>query len=103
MPPDDLWYFAYGSNMSPAVFVGRRGIRPLATRWGWLEDHSLRFDLPIGPGERACATVAPDAGRRVAGILYRITHDDAERLDRTEGVPRGIYQRVPVVVTSDGA
>jgi 2-hydroxychromene-2-carboxylate isomerase len=103
MPPDDLWYFAYGSNMSAAVFVDRRGIRPLASQWGWLHDHELRFDLPVGPGERGCATVVPGAGRRVAGILYRITPADAERLDRTEGVPRGIYRRVPIVVTNDGA
>jgi hypothetical protein len=27
-----IWYFAYGSNMSPAIFVERRGMRPLATR-----------------------------------------------------------------------
>src|SRR5262249_33950533 len=38
-----------------------------------------------------------------AGVLYRITSDDAEKLDRTEGVPRGIYKRVPVVITSEGA
>ena len=103
MPADELWYFAYGSNMSAAVFVERRGMRPLAMRWGWLDGWDLRFDLPIGPGERGCATVVPDGTRRVAGVLYRITSADAEKLDRTEGVPRGIYKRVPVVITRDGA
>jgi predicted DsbA family dithiol-disulfide isomerase len=93
-----LWYFAYGSNMSPGTFVERRRMRPLATRWGWLAGYRLCFDLPIGPGERGCASVtaAPDA--RVAGVLYRIGHADADRLDRTE---LG-YRRVPIEVEADG-
>ncbi len=99
---DALWYFAYGSNMSPATFVERRGMRPLTVRWGWLDGYRLCFDLPVGPGERGCANVAPEAGARVAGILYCITRDDADRLDRTEGVPQGIYGRVAVEVTVNG-
>jgi 2-hydroxychromene-2-carboxylate isomerase/cation transport regulator ChaC len=99
---DALWYFAYGSNMSLATFVERRGMRPLAIRCGWLDGYRLCFDLPIGPGERACANVARDMGARVAGVLYRITRNDADRLDGTEGVPRGIYERIDVEVRVDG-
>jgi 2-hydroxychromene-2-carboxylate isomerase len=88
--------------MSPATFVGRRGIRPLATRWGWLAGHRLVFDLPIGPGERACANVVPDDGARLAGVLYRITTEQAAHLDRTEGVPNGVYRRIPIEVLADG-
>jgi 2-hydroxychromene-2-carboxylate isomerase len=104
VPVDDdaLWYFAYGSNMSPATFVGRRGIRPLATQWGWLAGHRLVFDLPIGPGERACANVVPDGAAWIAGILYRITAEQAAHLDRTEGVPSGVYRRIAVEVATDG-
>ena len=99
MPADDtLWYFAYGSNMSAGTFVERRGIRPLETRWGWVTGYRLCFDLPIGPGERGCANIAPAEGVRVAGVLYRITPADAEHLDRTEGVPQGVYHRVAVDV-----
>ena len=99
MPADEtVWYFAYGSNMSPGTFVDRRGMRPLATRWGWLDGYRLRFDLPVGPGERACANVERAADARVAGVLYRISHDDAARLDRTEQV----YRRIPVEVVVDG-
>jgi 2-hydroxychromene-2-carboxylate isomerase len=95
---DALWYFAYGSNMSPGTFVEWRRMRPLATRWGWLAGHRLCFDLPIGPGERGCASVSADPDARVAGVLYRITHDDAARLDRTE---LG-YRRIAVEVDADG-
>ena len=102
MSDDAVWYFAYGSNMSLGVFVERRGLRPLAMRCGWLEGYRLCFDLPIGPGERACANVAAAAGSRIAGVLYQISRDDADRLDRTEGVPRGVYARVPVEVHVDG-
>jgi hypothetical protein len=50
------------------------------------------------------ANVTPSAGARVgAGVLYRITCDDAERLDRTEGVPQGMDRRVDVDVLVDGA
>jgi 2-hydroxychromene-2-carboxylate isomerase len=102
VPADDsLWYFAYGSNMSHGTFAGRRGISPLATRWGWLAGHRLVFDLPIGPGERACANVVPDDGARLAGVLYRITVEQAEHLDRTEGVPNGVYARIPIEVLAD--
>jgi cation transport regulator ChaC len=97
-----LWYFAYGSNLDPATFLGRRGMRPLATRIGVLRDFELRFDLPVGPGERGVANVAPRAGEHVWGALYQLTHADAERLDRTEGVPQGVYRRLAVEVHGQG-
>jgi 2-hydroxychromene-2-carboxylate isomerase len=95
---DGVWYFAYGSNMSPGTFVERRGMRPLTTRVGWLDGYRLCFDLPIGPGERGCASVLAMPGARVAGVAYRIGHADAERLDRTE---LG-YRRIAVEVAVDG-
>jgi 2-hydroxychromene-2-carboxylate isomerase len=95
---ETLWYFAYGSNMSPGTFVERRRMQPLATRWGWLDGYRLCFDLPIGPGERGCASVTAAPGSRVAGVLYQLGHADADRLDRTE---LG-YRRIAVDVAADG-
>jgi 2-hydroxychromene-2-carboxylate isomerase len=95
---DSLWYFAYGSNMSPGTFVERRRMRPLATRWGWLDGYRLSFDLPVGPGERGCASVTAAPEARVAGVLYRIDHANAEWLDRTE---LG-YRRIAVEIDADG-
>src|SRR5205807_3974084 len=68
-----LWYFGYGSNMSRSIFCERRGMRPLATRWGWLEGYRLCFNLPIGPGERGVANLEPEAGARTCGVLYLLT------------------------------
>jgi len=97
-PEPTLWYFAYGSNLDPGTFLGRRQMRPLETQIGVLHDFELRFDLPVGPGERGVANVVACPGDHVWGALYRLTHVDAERLDRTEGVPQGAYRRLDVEV-----
>ena len=99
MPDDLLWYFAYGSNMSPATFVERRRMRPLAARAGYLDGYRLCFDIPIGPGERGVANLLADPRARTHGVVYSLTVGDAERLDRTEGVPQGFYRREIVRAT----
>ena len=99
-----LWYFAYGSNLERGTFLVRRRMQPLETRIGVLRGFALRFDLPVGPGERGVANVAPAPGEHVWGALYQLTHVDAERLDRTEGVDKGVYRRLAVEVeTPEGA
>jgi cation transport regulator ChaC len=95
---ETLWYFAYGSNLDPGTFLGRRRMQPLEARVGRLEGFELRFDLPVGPGERGVANVAPLAGADVWGVVYRLTHPDADRLDGTEGVQHGAYARLTVSV-----
>jgi len=103
VPDDPLWYFAYGSNMSPGTFLERRKMQPLAVRPGYLDGYRLCFDIPIGPGERGVANLALDASARTHGIAYSLTVDDADRLDVTEGVPRGFYYREIVSLTlADG-
>jgi cation transport regulator ChaC len=98
-----LWYFAYGSNLDPGTFLGRRRMRPLETRVARLDDFELRFDLPVGPGERGVANVAARAGEHIWGALYRLTHPEADRLDRTEGVQHDAYRRLFVAArATDG-
>lgn len=95
-----LWYFAYGSNLDPGTFLGRRRMRPRDTRRARLDGYRLVFDLPIGKGERAVANVAPDPEACVHGVAYAISRPGAIWLDRTEGVPRA-YQRVEVPLAGD--
>jgi cation transport regulator ChaC len=98
-----IWYFAYGSNMSEAIFCARRGMRPLATTGARLDGYQLHFNLPIGRGERGVANVEPAVGARTYGVAYLLTRADLDRLDHTEGVHFGAYRRIPVeVVTEDG-
>jgi len=101
---ESLWYFAYGSNMQRATFVERRGMRPQRSVWGRLHGYRLAFHLPVGPGERGVANVIPDASATTYGVLHLITSEEFDRLDRTEGVGNGYYQRRSVaVIDRDGA
>ncbi|MEO8605049.1 MAG: gamma-glutamylcyclotransferase family protein [bacterium] len=93
-----IWYFAYGSNLCRAIFHERRGMRPLAARVAWLDDHQLSFNIPVGPGERGVANVEPCSGSRVCGAAYLLTADSCERLDRSEGVHLEFYWRAPVTL-----
>jgi cation transport regulator ChaC len=98
-----LWYFGYGSNMHRSIFVERRQMHPLAVRSGRLDDYRISFNLPIGPGERGVANVEPQPGARTWGVLYLLTPEECDRLDRTEGVHRGVYARISVhVVVGNG-
>jgi hypothetical protein len=100
-----LWYFAYGSNLDPRTFLGRRSMRPLATRCGLLRDFELCFDLPVGPGERGVANVRPRAGAHVWGVAYQLLPEECDRLDRTAGVPFGADARraVELAIPDGGA
>ena len=101
MPRDGhLWYFAYGSNLDPDTFVGRRRMRPVSAICVCAHGHRLVFDLPVGPGERAVANLGPDPGFATWGVAYEITSEQAVWLDRTEGVPRA-YTRVALDVTAE--
>ena len=93
-----LWYFAYGSNMSPAVFLERRRMHPLDARRARLDGYRLCFTLPVGPGERGVANVEPAVAAHVWGVAYRIALAESAHLDRTEGVPGGLYERLPVAI-----
>jgi cation transport regulator ChaC len=96
-----VWYFAYGSNLDPETFVGRRRMRPAESCVAILHGYRLVFDLPIGDGERACANVLAAPEEWVHGVAYRISTEEAARLDRTEGVPRA-YQRLVVSLRRNG-
>src|SRR5260370_39281611 len=97
------WYLAYGSNMNRGIFESRRGMRPIQAQPALLENYRLRFNLAIGPGERAVANVESQAGARIWGVLYLITVEQSAHLDRTEGVPKGAYRRIPVRAIVDGS
>ncbi len=94
------WYFGYGSNMDPRTFLGRRKMRPFEVRVARLVDYELRFNLPVGGGERGVANVVRTEGAEVWGVAYQISATDGTRLDRSEGVPR-MYQRVRIELADE--
>ncbi len=101
---DFLWYFAYGSNLDPGTFLGRRRMQPRSACCARLDGYRLVFDLPVGSGERGVANLRRVAGAGVHGVAYEIPAEQASFLDRTEGVHRSYYRRQIVdLVGADGS
>ncbi len=98
-----VWYFAYGSNMQPATFAGRRGIAPTqalpARAPGW----RLVLDKPpLIPVGESFANLRAEEDAETFGVLYEITADDLAHVELTEGVLIDNYRRVEIAVTPLG-
>ncbi len=92
-------YFAYGSNMQDETFRRRRGIEPLSAVSGELAGWRLVVDKPpLVPMGESFATIVPDPTATVYGVLYEITEKGLARVDLTEGVQLGVYERIEVAV-----
>lgn len=100
---DTTWYFGYGSNMSRTIFFEHRKMDPLTTRIARLDGYRLCFNIPVGPGERGVGNIEVAPGAHTWGLLHLLSAADFARLDLSEGVPAGFYQRVAVSVLADGA
>ena len=89
-------YFAYGSNMDDSQMNVR------------CRDHEMvgpaRFDgHRFRINSRGVATVVPDPGAVVHGLVWSISGSDEASLDVYEGVAKGLYRKGQVrVVLADG-
>ena len=89
--PPNVWYFAYGSNMSASKFTGSRGIQPLATARARLPGWTLTTEIPGTPySEPAYTSIRPisgtdDKAREVLGRAYLITAAQYVHLVASEG------------------
>ncbi len=80
-----MLYFAYGSNMSRAVMAKfAPGARPV----GAAVLHGHRFIISAD----GYASVAPQQGERVHGVLWRLSPRDRATLDAWEGIAQGLYR-----------
>lgn len=92
-PDGHVWYFAYGSNMASAVFVGNRGIQPLETARVRLCGWTLAFDIPGMPYKEplfaSIRELSPsDRDRKkpeVVGVVYLLTQKQYTVVLGTEG------------------
>ncbi len=88
-----LYYFAYGSNMCPDQMAlrcpGARALGP-ARLQGW------RFHVTT----RGTASILPDEGHAVHGVLWRCRPEHLFILDRFEGVAWRNYFRRSVIIES---
>ncbi len=95
-------YAAYGSNMDPAQMAERCPHSPQAGT-GWLEGWRLTFGGEDIGWEGALATVVEDADGRVFVVLYEVSENDEQALDRWDGATLGYYSKVKVrVATLEG-
>lgn len=70
---------------------------------GWLHGWRLTFGGGDIGWEGALATVAPDPDEKVFVVLYDVSVEDEESLDRWEGSELGIHRKVRLRVdTEDG-
>jgi arsenate reductase len=95
-------YFAYGSNLEP-VQMGARCPEHRVVGRAVLRGHRVRFRGWGRDWKGAVATVEPEAGHDVHGVVFALSEDDYRTLDGYEGydgpgAPTSLYDRVPARV-----
>jgi hypothetical protein len=94
-------YFAFGSNMDAAQMARRcPGAEPLGL--GTLAGHRLVFRGPSRKRGGGVLSVDLSPVDAVEGILYSVTVDHLEALDRYEGAPQWYVRAERVVEASTG-
>ncbi|KAK6849423.1 hypothetical protein PG995_013256 [Apiospora arundinis] len=112
---DEVWYFAYGSNMRSSVLEGR-GIRPLANRRAVIPSYVLTFDVFGVPySEPAMASIAlrhsaatarctgKEAPPPVNGVAYLLSSQDFRTLVLSEGAGVAYTEVQLEAYSADGA
>jgi cation transport regulator ChaC len=100
---EDVWYFAYGSNLSRARMEERTGRIRQAVRC-FLPDFRLAFNKRASKPGEIYANIIPSEGDRVWGVTYLCGQGAMEKLDKCEGVSGGHYYRKSVeVIVDDGS
>lgn len=83
---DELWCFAYGSNLLREQIKRRIGHIPEAPR-AWLEGYRLAFNKLGGDGTGK-ANIVKQPGTKVWGVVYRCSPEDLDKMDSYEGVAK---------------
>lgn len=95
----ELWYFAYGSNLSVEQMKNRTkelGVYSRVKLYGY----RLAFNKRGKDGTSKANLVAHPGGV-VWGVAYRLSTEALKLMDRHEGVASGHYQRLIVEVHTD--
>ncbi|WAC54797.1 gamma-glutamylcyclotransferase [Gordonia sp. SL306] len=98
-------YAAYGSNMHPEQMAERAPHSPMSGT-GWLHGWRLTFGGEDIGWEGSLATVTEDrddSDAKVFVVLYDVTSEDEDNLDRWEGSELGIHVKIRARIhTADG-
>ena len=95
-PVSDHWYFAYGSNLATDQKEHRTG-RIREAKRARLDGHRIAFNKR-GRDGTGKANIVPDSDRTVWGVVYRISSEALDKMDKHEGVAGGHYSRNAVRV-----
>lgn len=98
MQEDRILYFAYGSNMDKNQMKDRCPEHRFISV-AILEGYKLVYDGYSSIRKGAVANIVESPDEIVYGVLYEISKEDKERLDRFEGVPD--YYKIKNVKVKD--
>jgi gamma-glutamylcyclotransferase (GGCT)/AIG2-like uncharacterized protein YtfP len=96
MSNNDIFYFAYGSNLDALRKEERTG-RIREAKKARLTGYRLTFNKRADNGA-VYANVVCEPGSEVWGVVYLCAPETLDRLDDFEGVSGGHYERSPVEV-----
>jgi hypothetical protein len=96
-------YFAYGSNMASHRLLQRLpGARHVEV--GILTGHHLRFHKnDSGLSGKCNIELTDDLRDEVFGVVYQISNEDKQLLDRIEGLGTGYDEKIVSITTLSGA
>lgn len=89
-----MYYFAYGSNMN---------LEHMRKLCGWnftIIGTVYLSNYNIAPDFRGYINIKPENGKKVYGVLYKVTQDALDALDEFEGYP-SVFNREMVTVMDD--
>jgi len=99
-----MYYFAYGSNMDLGQMSKRLGrkIAPSEVKKASVREWKLVFNkkADANPEKQGYANIVEDANEIVEGVLYEISEEDIEELDKYEGCPEH-YKKMEIEVALD--
>lgn len=96
---EDIWYFAYGSNMNSKTLTGQRKVDPAESVAAVLPNYKLTFQMPGIPYREPCfASVSPSSSSpkptskngntfefEVHGVAHKLTYAQWQTVLATEG------------------
>ncbi|XP_066934622.1 gamma-glutamylcyclotransferase-like [Clytia hemisphaerica] len=102
MATDEVYYFAFGSNMNADRMTDRK-VYFTERKCAKLSNYELKLHKVLRNGT-AAANIIETKGHCVYGALYRCTEKGLFALDKYEGVRNKMYERKTVnVELSDGS
>jgi gamma-glutamylcyclotransferase (GGCT)/AIG2-like uncharacterized protein YtfP len=105
----ETFYFAYGSNLDPQDwerFCWERGFDPSClnpVQPAVLPDFELVFDYYSRSRRGGALNLRPRVGQMVEGLLFRVTPEGRQALDRKEGHPNYYERFETVALLPDGS